>query len=351
MTNLEHSQPPATGRGRPARGVIYARFAAAVDELKNFGGLPSPQESRLIWDDIWHLEAHNSTAIEGNTLVLREVRTLLDQKRPVGGKDLKDYMEVLGYGEAARWVYSQARIPDGSSAGKLLSVTEVRNIHQLTMQLVWEIAPHPDASAQEQPGAFRRHDIRPFSGGMVPPSWVDVSPQITTWVDMVNTSGSAIATGKLAPSEIPVALAQIHSSFERIHPFIDGNGRTGRLVLNLILVRLGFPPAIIFKAHRNRYLTALDRADKDDLGPLAELLARSVIDNLNRLIVPNIAGPARLVLLKSLATPALSYVALRQAAARGRLEASYSSDGTLRSSKLAVDAYLESKYSRQRRLE
>ena len=351
MTNLEHSQPPATGRGRPARGVIYARFAAAVDELKNFGGLPSPQESRLIWDDIWHLEAHNSTAIEGNTLVLREVRTLLDQKRPVGGKDLKDYMEVLGYGEAARWVYSQARIPDGSSAGKLLSVTEVRNIHQLTMQLVWEIAPHPDASAQEQPGAFRRHDIRPFSGGMVPPSWVDVSPQITTWVDMVNTSGSAIATGKLAPSEIPVALAQIHSSFERIHPFIDGNGRTGRLVLNLILVRLGFPPAIIFKAHRNRYLTALDRADKDDLGPLAELLARSVIDNLNRLIVPNIAGPARLVLLKSLATPALSYVALRQAAARGRLEASYSSDGTLRSSKRAVDTYLASKYSRQRRLE
>ena len=352
MTNSDRPQQPAAGRGRPPRGVIYARFAAAVDELKNYGGLPSPQESRLIWDDIWHLEAHNSTAIEGNTLVLREVRTLLDENRPVGGKDLKDYMEVLGYAEAARWVYSQARAanstpPDRKSSGKLISITEIRNVHQLTMQKVWEIAPHPDAFPDEQPGAFRRHDIRPFSGGMVPPSWVGVSPQLTTWVDTVNKSGSAITMEKLAPSDIPIALAEMHSSFERIHPFIDGNGRTGRLVLNLILVRLGFPPAIIFKSSRNRYLKALDKADKGDLGPLAELLARSVIDNLNRLIVPNIAGPARLVLLKSLATPELSYEALRQAAARGRLEVSYSSDGTLRSSKLAVDAYRDSKYSRQ----
>lgn len=346
MTKLVRKMQPTPGRGRPARGVIYARFAAAVDELKTYGGLPTPQESRLIWDDIWHLEAHNSTAIEGNTLVLREVRTLLEERRPVGGKDLKDYMEVLGYAEAARWVYSQARTPDRESSSALISVTEIRNVHQLTMQRVWEIAPHPDASFDEQPGAFRRHDIRPFSGGMVPPPWVDVSPQLTSWVDSANSTGSDIDREKLAPSEIPCVLADMHSSFERIHPFIDGNGRTGRLVLNLILVRLGFPPAIIFKSSRNRYLTALDKADKGDLGPLAELLARSVIDNLNRLIVPNIAGPARWVPLKSLATPELSYQALRQAASRGRLDVSYGSDGTVRSSKLAVDAYRDSKYSR-----
>ena len=346
MTNSDMGADRPTGRGRPARSVIYARFASAVDELENYGGLPSPQESRLIWDDIWHQEAHNSTAIEGNTLVLREVRTLLEENRPVGGKDLKDYLEVLGYGEAAQWVYSQARKPDRESSSQLISVTEVRNVHELMMRRVWEIAPHPEASADEQPGSFRRHDIRPFSGGMVPPSWVDVSPQLTTWVDKANQIGADIGGGQLAPADIPLALADLHSSFERIHPFIDGNGRTGRLVLNLILVRLGFPPSIIFKASRNRYLTALDRADKGDLGPLAELLARSVIDNLHRLIVPNIAGPARLVPLKSLATGELSYQALRQAAARGRLVATYGADGSWRSSKLAVDAYVESKYTR-----
>lgn len=344
MTNTP--EPRVTGRGRPSRSVIYARFASAVDELNNYGGLPSPEESRLIWDDIWHQEAHNSTAIEGNTLVLREVRTLLDENRPIGGKDLKDYMEVLGYGEAARWVYSQARVPDRKSAGKLISITEIRNVHQLTMQRVWEIAPHPDAFPDEQPGAFRRHDIRAFSGGMVPPPWVDVSPQLTTWVDTTNKAGSAIASGKILPDAIPLTLAELHSSFERIHPFIDGNGRTGRLLLNLILVRLGFPPAIIFKTNRNRYLNALDKADKGDAGPLAELLARSVIDNLNRLIVPSITGPAKLVPLKSLASGDLTYEALRQAAARGRLNATYGADGAWRSSKRAVDEYLASKYKR-----
>lgn len=342
----DKSTSNASGRGRPPRSLIYARFASAVDELNDYGGLPSPDQSRLIWDDIWHQEAHNSTAIEGNTLVLREVRTLLDENRSIGGKDLKDYLEVLGYGEAARWVYSQARTPDRESAGRLISITEIRSVHQLTMQRVWGIAPHPDASPDEQPGAFRRHDIRAFSGGMVPPPWVDVSPQLTTWVDAVNRAGSAVASGSVLPDAIPVMLAELHSSFERIHPFLDGNGRTGRLVLNLILVRLGFPPAIIFKAHRNRYLNALDRADKGDSGPLAELLARSVIDNLHRLIVPSIAGSASLVPLRSLASPDLSYEALRQAAARGRLEATYGADGAWRSSKHAVDDYRKSKYRR-----
>jgi hypothetical protein len=78
-------------RGRPSRETVYRRFASAIAELQRFGGLPRPAEAKAIWDDIWHLEAHNSTAIEGNTLVLREVAVLLDQGRAVGAKDLRDY--------------------------------------------------------------------------------------------------------------------------------------------------------------------------------------------------------------------------------------------------------------------
>ncbi len=78
-----------------------------------------------------------------------------------------------------------------------------------------------------------------------------------------------------------MGLATVHGQFERIHPFLDGNGRAGRLLLNLVLVRLGFPPAIIYKRQRDTYLDALDRADKGDPGLLAELIARSVIDNLH----------------------------------------------------------------------
>ena len=118
-------------RGRPTRETVYRRFAAAIAELRRFGGLPRPAEAKAIWDDIWHLEAHNSTAIEGNTLVLREVAVLLDQGRAVGAKDLRDYLEVLGYGEAARWVYAQAVEPGDWIGDAFFAVTEVRHVHRL----------------------------------------------------------------------------------------------------------------------------------------------------------------------------------------------------------------------------
>ena len=146
---------------------------------------------------------------------------------------------------------------------------------------------------------------------------------------------------------MPLTLARLHCSFKRVHPFIDGNGRVGATGADLILVRLGWPPAIIYKRARDRYLTASDRADHADFGPLAELIARSVLENPRRLVVPSIAGPARLVPLQSLAGPEISYLALRQAATRGRLDAEIGSDGTWRTSKRAVDIYLARRHGRE----
>ncbi len=333
-------------RGRPSRESVYARFEPAARDLQRLGGLPTPAESEVIWNDIWHSDAHNSTALEGNTLVLREVEELLDRGRAVGSKDLKDYLEVLGYGRAARWVYSQALTKSHWQNESLVTVTDVRQIHAETMGQVWDAAPHPAADSNEGPGSFRRHDIHPFSGGMTPPPWPDVPAQLTTWIQQTVTLGEDVAANRISPSRLPLCLAELHSAFERIHPFIDGNGRTGRLVLNLMLIRLGWPPAIIFKRSRKQYLLSLDRADKGDHGPLAELIARSVLENLERLVLPNIAGPARLVPLKSLANEEISYRALRQAALRGRLQADLASDGTWRSSGHAVKSYLANKHKR-----
>jgi hypothetical protein len=88
-------------------------------------------EARSIWRDIWLEEAHHSTAIEGNTLVQKQVEKLLDEGRAVGNKELREYLEVRGYAPCAR--------------------------------LVWEVAPHPGAGEQERPGSFRQHDIEPDS--------------------------------------------------------------------------------------------------------------------------------------------------------------------------------------------
>ena len=339
-------------RGRPSRATVYARLDAALVELaERFGGLPSPQESEAIWSDIWHQEAHHSTALEGNTLILREVEKLLDDGRAVGSKPLKEYMEVKGYADAAKWVYAQGLEPDDGSADALINVQELRRIHHLAMTAVWDVAPHEQATDAEAPGSFRQHDIQPFPGGMTPPSWALVEVRTKDWVDGVNRSTSTLRRASVSGEPLPEQLARLHNEFEQVHPFLDGNGRTGRLVLNLVLVRLGHPPVIIFKRQRAAYLTAMRKADEGDCGPLGELIARAMHENLNRFIVPNVAGPARLVPLASLVNRDFSLPALRQAAQRGRLEATQGADGLWRSSRWAVKDYQRIKNSRRPKAE
>jgi cell filamentation protein, protein adenylyltransferase len=326
-------------RGRPSRASVHQRLAGLVDELKQrFGGLPSPVEADGIWTEIWYSEAHNSTAIEGNTLVLRQVERLLRDGRAVGEKRLSEYLEVQGYAEAARWVYDQAIAPGAWSPDALLTLTEVRQVHALAMTPVWQVAPHPDAHDAEAPGNWRQHDIHPFPGGMTPPPHPEVQARMTDWVADVD----AIPSDSAPIAEV---VAKRHAAFERIHPFLDGNGRAGRLLTNLVLVRLGYPPAIIHKRDRPTYLDALGRADTGDPGPLGEIIARAITENLTRFIIPAVAGPARLVPLESLAAPDLGVVALRAAAERGRLRAVRGDDGRWRSSKQWLDNYRASRYA------
>src|SRR5207302_1476799 len=107
----------------------------------------------------WYQEAHNPDAHRGQPLGPEQGESLLREGRAMGGKDLKDYMEGKGYAEAARWVYSQGLEPGSWSDGSILTLTEVRNIHKMALDPVWEVAPHPNATERETPGSFREHDI------------------------------------------------------------------------------------------------------------------------------------------------------------------------------------------------
>jgi hypothetical protein len=157
----------------PSREQIHERLEGAISEVQErLGGLPDPVEAQSIWTTIWYEEAHHSTAIEGNTLVLRQVEALLAEGRAIGDKELSEYMEIRGYADAAQWVYGHALTRDGWSDGALLSLTEVRHVHRTAMQPVWDVAPHPAATDREVPGSFREHEIASFPGGMTPPSWV-----------------------------------------------------------------------------------------------------------------------------------------------------------------------------------
>ncbi len=328
--------------GRPSRESVYARLDTQIEELWNrMGGLPSPVEAADIWRGIWFEEAHHSTAIEGNTLVLRQVEALLAEGRAVGDKQLKEYMEVKGYADAAEWVYGQA-IQDGAwRHEEVINLTEIRHMHRLAMTPVWDVHPHPDATRDEGPGSFRRHDIHPFPEGMQPPSWVEVEAAVGEWLKDAQD---------LRPRSSTFAedIGRLHVRFEQVHPFIDGNGRTGRLILNLLLVRMGYPPAIIFKNERNLYLRSLRRADQGEFGLLGEFICRAILENLYKFIVPAVAGPARLVPIAALAGSDMTAGALRTAAVRGTLQATKGPDGQWRSSKNWVDEYLKTKHRRRR---
>ena len=158
-----------------------------IGELRErLGGLPSPLEAKDIWRGIWLEEAHHSTAIEGNTLVLKQVEKLLNEGRAVGNKELREYMEVQGYGNAADWVYGHGVDPGEWTNTEPLTLTDVRHVHKLTMDLVWDVAPHPAATDAERPGSFREHDIQPFGGGMVPPPFPDVPHLMSEWLSDID---------------------------------------------------------------------------------------------------------------------------------------------------------------------
>ena len=222
--------------------------------------------------------------------------------------------------------------------GAPLSITEIRHVHAVALTQAWNVAPHPNATPEEAPGSFRRHDIHPFPSGMIPPSWVEVPAALADWVNSL--------TGLDALDNPVEAIAAAHAGFERIHPFLDGNGRCGRLLMNLLLVRLGYPPAVVYTRDRNRYLRALQRADNGDPGPLGELIARSVTDNLYHFVVPAVAGPHRLVPIASLAKERRAFprfVPPSRGAASGH-EKARTVNGKAR---VWVDEYVASKYKRR----
>ncbi len=190
---------------------------------------------------------HNSTAIEGNTLSLMETKLLLDDQLSVGGKQLREIYEVVNHNKAFEYV--------GSCIAKGTPLDEkiVKDIHAILMENIM------------QGGIYRDVDVYISGAQHTPPSPNEMYRQIKGfYMDLSEKSG--IEPIKLA--------AWTHAEFVRIHPFVDGNGRTARLIMNYQLMLGGYLPVSIAKGDRLKYFDCLEQyALQGNLGPFEELIA------------------------------------------------------------------------------
>lgn len=233
---------------------------AALDEQKNKLDLmrPLPEETlKSLEQKLRVEEVHNSTAIEGNSLTLGETALVLEKGITVEGKPLKDHLEVVGYDEGLSYIKQIAQKP------KEYPLTEnlVCDIHRLMFKKMAGLSGEIDRGI----GVYRKNQIFISGSRYAPPSAQKVIPLMNIF--MQDLRG-------IEHSAHPVVFAALwHFGFTYIHPFVDGNGRTARLIMNLLLLRAGYPITIIPLAKRSRYMNALEKASVEHDGkPFMEFL-------------------------------------------------------------------------------
>ncbi len=190
---------------------------------------------------------YNSNAIEGNTLTLRETDMVL-RGLTIAQKSLKEHLEVIGHKEAFDYVRQLV------SENVQISEKVIKDIHYLVL-----------ADKKDDRGIYRRVPVRIMGAAHEPLQPYLIIPKMEELLEQYKNSKEDIVT----------KLARFHIEFEGIHPFIDGNGRTGRLLVNLELMKAGYPPIDIKFTDRLKYYQAFDEYHlKNNISPMADMFAR-----------------------------------------------------------------------------
>ena len=200
---------------------------------------------------------YHSNAIEGNTLTINETKVVLEGIT-VGGKTMREHLEVINHRDAITYVEGIVK------NGEPLSEWQIKNIHRLILKGIND----------EYAGVYRDQQVFISGAKHVPPAPLLINEQmdkLLNWYDQETDHLHPITRG-----------AMLHVIFVGIHPFIDGNGRTSRLLLNLELMKEGFPPIIIKVENRLQYYETLDKAHTEkDYGDFIQLVAKEVDDSLD----------------------------------------------------------------------
>ena len=231
----EDSLKPIDGRSLRGKEIPkqYAALFETIDEMKAEIDRRRPLTSgelKRLQDEFLVEFTYNSNAIEGNTLTLRETALALEGVT-IDQKPLKDHLEAVGHRDAFRYVVTLV------SGNVPISERILREIHALVL-----------IDRPEDKGVYRRIPVKIMGAHHEPPQPYLVPVQMERLiVELSSENRHIIHTAAL-----------FHLIFEGIHPFVDGNGRTGRLILNLMLMQAGYPPIDVKFADRRKYYACFD---------------------------------------------------------------------------------------------
>ena len=293
--------------------LLLKRVDEKKKRLDNLRPLPRDALKRLL-EDIRLRHTYHSDAIEGNTLTLQETKLVLEEGITIGGKPLKDHVEAKNDAEAFDLIVKLVH------AKKPLSQDIIQQIHEIVTKGILE-----------ESGKYRTENVRITGSKTTPPSYLKIVKLMEEYI-------SNIRELKLHPIR---KTAFIHHELVRIHPFMDGNGRVGRLITNLYLMNQGYPPVVLKKEDRRKYYQVLQRADDGDLSPFANFIAKAIHEAL-MYHLSSFVEDERLISLKEIAgfSPySQEYLSLR--ARQGKLDA-VKIENVWYSSKRALKEYLNS---------
>ncbi len=224
------------------------------------------QGGRLSADTLRHLfgffrikNIYHSNAIEGNQLDLGETRLVVEQGLTITGKSLRDQAEARSLAQALDYLETLARMD------RPVVQSDVRQIHKLILTGIDD----------REAGNYRNVEVKISGSSYAPPMPEEIPPQMTDFSDWIRAS-----TETVNERDAIVIACAAHAWFAQIHPFIDGNGRTARILMNLILMRNRYPIAIISKEERTRYYDALEESQAANLSPFIHLVYESVLESL-----------------------------------------------------------------------
>lgn len=307
---------------------LIRRINRKKEELDSFRPLPASVLKRLE-EDISLQWIYNSNAIEGSTISLKETRLILETGITIGGKSLREHFEVINHREAIEYVEEFVQ------KDLMISSFNVRELHKLILSKIDDI----------NAGKYRKAQVQIAGAAFTPPEAWKIDALMDDWSAWVADNEERLH---------PVEWATIsHHRLVAIHPFVDGNGRTARLVMNLLLMMKGYPPAIILRENRAQYYSVLARADEGHPEGLENLVGKSVERSLDTYLLacrPSPYPPKSdevLISLKEVCqeTP-FSQEYLSLLARLGRLEA-VKRGKTWFTTRSAVKAYIDSRHKKE----